>query len=226
MKKMFFYASLLLAAATLNSCSQDSDLAADEAATAAASALTPEQRAQIMELADKYGLNIEVLPQSVKRSGRNVNIDSLEQEFQQMAALQGKYEFSELRDSSVAIYKKGKGNVRRLRASMFTPETSGGEFEKFQFVDGSSYMVSVSWTYNGRGGGSVSVGLEPLSYNPLLAGCDFEQRGMQYQFIGIGENFNFSCEIWARKKSGIVVYKFYVYGDYSGGTGNAYLTTK
>ena len=35
MKKMFFYASLLLAAVTLNSCSQDSDLAADEAATAA-----------------------------------------------------------------------------------------------------------------------------------------------------------------------------------------------
>ena len=33
MKKMFFYASLLLAAATLNSCSQDSDLSADEAAT-------------------------------------------------------------------------------------------------------------------------------------------------------------------------------------------------
>ena len=35
MKEMFFYASLLLAAVTLNSCSQDSDLAADEAATAA-----------------------------------------------------------------------------------------------------------------------------------------------------------------------------------------------
>ena len=96
MKKMFFYASLLLAAVTLNSCSQDCDLAADEATAAAAGALTPEQRAQIMELADKYGLNIEVLPQSEKRSESNVNIDSLEQEFQQMAALQGKYEFSEL----------------------------------------------------------------------------------------------------------------------------------
>ena len=49
MKTMFSYASLLLAAATLNSCSQDSDLAADEAATAAAGALTPEQRVQIMD---------------------------------------------------------------------------------------------------------------------------------------------------------------------------------
>ena len=96
MKKMFFYASLLLAAATLNSCSQDSDLSADEAATEATSALTPEQKAQVMKLADKYGLSVEILPQSEKRSGRNVNIDSLEQEFQQMAALQGKYEFSEL----------------------------------------------------------------------------------------------------------------------------------
>ena len=60
MKKRFFYASLLLAAATLNSCSQDSDLAADEAATAAAGALTPEQKAQIMELAEYYDLDVTI----------------------------------------------------------------------------------------------------------------------------------------------------------------------
>ena len=60
MKKMFFYASLLLAAATLNSCSQDSDLAADEAAAAAAGALTPEQRAQVMELAEYYDLDVTI----------------------------------------------------------------------------------------------------------------------------------------------------------------------
>ena len=60
MKKMFFYASLLLAAATLNSCSQDDDLAADEAAAAAAGALTPEQRAQVMELAEYYDLDVTI----------------------------------------------------------------------------------------------------------------------------------------------------------------------
>ena len=79
MKKMFFYASLLLAAATLNSCSQDSDLAADEAATAAADALTPEQKAQIMELAEYYDLDVTIDDRPATRgAGQEFNIDSVE----------------------------------------------------------------------------------------------------------------------------------------------------
>ena len=87
MKKMFFYASLLLAAATLNSCSQDSDLSADEAATAAAGALTPEQKAQIMELAEYYGLDVTIDDRPATRgAGQEFNIDSVEAEFRRVAS--------------------------------------------------------------------------------------------------------------------------------------------
>ena len=92
MKKMFFYASLLLAAATLNSCSQDSDLAADEAATAAAGALTPEQRAQVMELAEYYGLDVTIDDRPATRGANQpFHIDSIEVEFRRIAALKGEY---------------------------------------------------------------------------------------------------------------------------------------
>ncbi len=87
MKKMFFYASLLLAAATLNSCSQDSDLAADEAATAAAGALASEQRAQIMELAEYYDLDVTIDDHPATRgAGQEFNIDSVEAEFRRVAS--------------------------------------------------------------------------------------------------------------------------------------------
>ena len=92
MKKMFFYASLLLAAATLNSCSQDSDLAADEAAAAAAGALTPEQRAQVMELAEYYDLDVTIDDRPATRgAGQEFNIDSVEAEFRRVASLKGEY---------------------------------------------------------------------------------------------------------------------------------------
>ena len=92
MKKMFFYASLLLAAVTLSSCSQDSDLAADEAATAAAGALTPEQRAQVMELAEYYGLDVTIDERPATRGvGQEFNIDSINETFQKMANLKGEY---------------------------------------------------------------------------------------------------------------------------------------
>ncbi len=42
----------------LISCSQESDLAADEAAIQTVGAFTPGQKAQIMELAEYYGLGI------------------------------------------------------------------------------------------------------------------------------------------------------------------------
>ena len=92
MKKRFFYASLLLAAATLNSCSQDSDLVADEAAAAAAGALTPEQRAQIMELAEYYDLDVTIDDRPATRgAGQEFNIDSVEAEFRRVASLKGEY---------------------------------------------------------------------------------------------------------------------------------------
>ena len=116
MKKMFFLASLLLAAATLNSCSQDCDLSADEAATAAAGALTPEQRAQVMELAEYYGLDVSWDESvQVKRGAvQAFNVDSVEDYFRFIASLRGTYVTNKEDIGRLRLPQQKRIGLRRL----------------------------------------------------------------------------------------------------------------
>ncbi len=164
MKKMFFYASLLLAAATLNSCSQDSDLSADEAATAAADALTPEQKAQIMELAKRSGQNFhfyETAPM-FRSSQQKENLDTLAAIFRQLAYMEGDYTCISAQDGE-AVFTKGKcvqTRVRRLSSGFL--ETQGGSFiDEVSGFGGGVIIVRVTWSVGSTTGpGTVSVSID------------------------------------------------------------------
>ena len=213
MKKMFFYASLLLAAATLNSCSQDSDLSADEAATAAAGALTPEQKAQIMELAEYYDLDVTIDDRPVTRGvGQEFNIDSINETFQKMANLKGEY-VCVSSNGQEAIFRKSSSSsklgIRRLTIPV--PEEISGSFEEWDNARGHDFKVTVNWTYIG-GGGTVTVGVEC----PALSWCVIETRNVQWIFTGQGPSFVFSCDAIARDiQSWKIEFKYKISGDYS-----------
>ena len=191
MKKRFFYASLLLAAATLNSCSQDSDLVADEAAAAAAGALTPEQRAQIMELAEYYDLDVTIDDRPATRgAGQEFNIDSVEAEFRRVASLKGEYTCVQA-DSGEAMFQKETIKAARpLRLTRMMGETTSGDFIQDKFVFGYWMTFRVSWSWGIESPGKVNVDVEagsgPYDIAPVIE---------SYTFMSIQPGFYFSGKL-------------------------------
>ena len=171
MKKMFFYASLLLAAATLNSCSQDSDLAADEAATAAAGALTPEQRAQVMELAEYYGLDVTIDDRPATRGvGQEFNIDSVEALFRHFASMRGTFSFDVLDGKPVEITLPQQKIVRLARISSNSLE-NGPTHKEYEMSANINYWILI--VIDCSAGGVLSVkAYETATARPLTVNLE------------------------------------------------------
>ena len=214
MKKFTFLASLLLAAVTLNSCSQESDLAADEAATQTAGAFTPAQKAQIMELAAYYDLDVTIDDRPLTRGTEQAfNIDSIDAEFRRVAALKGEYKCVQT-DGNSAIFEKEKDNsTRPLRISRTLGETYSGEFSDVKNARGYWFRIHVSWKWSITEPGSVTLGLETDSFPYDLTREDFS-----YRFYGMQPSFSFEAgyKMWNMHSNKIYA-RLTVSGHYSNG---------
>ena len=220
MKKRFFYASLLLAAATLNSCSQDSDLAADEAATAAAGALTPEQRAQIMELAEYYDLDVTIDDRPATRgAGQEFNIDSVEAEFRRVASLKGEYRCVQA-DSGEAMFQKETIKAARpLRLTRMMGETTSGQFTIDENVLGYWMSFTVRWKTDIEEPGYVRVEIDKGS-------CPYkiERKNFTYTLMGFQPGFVFSADLYVYNSNSYrLYYKLRMTGSYFNGVGSIYV---
>ncbi len=220
MKKMFFYASLLLAAATLNSCSQDSDLSADEAATTAAGALTPEQRAQIMELAEYYDLDVTIDDRPVTRgAGQEFNIDSVEAEFRRVASLKGEYTCVQA-DSGEAMFQKETIKAARpLRLTRMMGETTSGQFTIDENVLGYWMSFTVRWKTDIEEPGYVRVEIDKGS-------CPYkiERKNFTYTLMGFQPGFVFSADLYVYNSNSYrLYYKLRMTGSYFNGVGSIYV---
>ena len=220
MKKRFFYASLLLAAATLNSCSQDSDLAADEAATAAAGALTPEQRAQIMELAEYYDLDVTIDDRPATRgAGQEFDIDSVEAEFRRVASLKGEYRCVQA-DSGEAMFQKETIKAARpLRLTRMMGETTSGQFTIDENVLGYWMSFTVRWKTDIEEPGYVRVEIDKGS-------CPYkiERKNFTYTLMGFQPGFVFSADLYVYNSNSYrLYYKLRMTGSYFNGVGSIYV---
>ena len=216
MKKMFFFASLLLAAVTLNSCSQDSDLAADEAATAAAGALTPEQKAQIMELAEYYGLDVMIDERPTTRSANQpFHIDSIEVEFRRIAALKGEYKCVRHDSTSAVFEKESVESARPLRLTRTLGETYSGSFSDIKSAQGYWIRVDVSWSWSITAPGRLDVGVY-VEGSPY----DLSRESFEYAFYGMQPSFTFTgkYKLWDMYTNKIYT-RLKVTGYYSDGYG-------
>ena len=217
---MFFYASLLLAAATLNSCSQDSDLAADEAATAAAGALTPEQKAQIMELAEYYDLDVTIDDRPVTRgAGQEFNIDSVEAEFRRVASLKGEYTCVQA-DSGEAMFQKETIKAARpLRLTRMMGEATSGQFTIDENVLGYWMSFTVRWKTDIEEPGYVRVEIDKGS-------CPYkiERKNFTYTLMGFQPGFVFSADLYVYNSNSYrLYYKLRMTGSYFNGVGSIYV---
>ena len=220
MKKMFFYASLLLAAATLNSCSQDSDLSADEATAAAAGALTPEQRAQIMELAEYYDLDVTIDDRPVTRgAGQEFNIDSVEAEFRRVASLKGEYTCVQA-DSGEAMFQKETIKAARpLRLTRMMGETTSGQFTIDENVLGYWMSFTVRWKTDIEEPGYVRVEIDKGSCPYII-----ERKNFTYTLMGFQPGFVFSADLYVYNSNSYrLYYKLRMTGSYFNGVGSIYV---
>ena len=204
MKKMFFYASLLLAAATLNSCSQDSDLAADEAATAAAGALTPEQKAQIMELAEYYDLDVTIDDRPVTRGAG--------QEFNEYTCVQA--------DSGEAMFQKETiKSARPLRLTRMMGEATSGQFTIDENVLGYWMSFTVRWKAGIEEPGYVRVEIDKGSCPYII-----ERKNFTYTLMGFQPGFVFSADLYVYNSNSYrLYYKLRMTGSYFNGVGSIYV---
>ena len=220
MKKMFFYASLLLAAATLNSCSQDSDLAADEAATAAADALTPEQKAQIMELAEYYDLDVTIDDRPATRgAGQEFNIDSVEAEFRRVASLKGEYRCVQADSGEAMFQKETIKTARPLRLTRMMGETTSGQFTIDENVLGYWMSFTVRWETDIEEPGYVRVEIDKGS-------CPYkiERKNFTYTLMGFQPGFVFSADLYVYNSNSYrLYYKLRMTGSYFNGVGSIYV---
>ena len=220
MKKMFFYASLLLAAATLNSCSQDSDLSADEATAAAAGALTPEQRAQIMELAEYYDLDVTIDDRPVTRgAGQEFNIDSVEAEFRRVASLKGEYTCVQADSGEAMFQKETIKTARPLRLTRMMGETTSGQFTIDENVLGYWMSFTVRWKTDIEEPGYVRVEIDKGS-------CPYkiERKNFTYTLMGFQPGFVFSADLYVYNSNSYrLYYKLRMTGSYFNGVGSIYV---
>ena len=220
MKKMFFYASLLLAAATLNSCSQDSDLAADEATAAAAGALTPEQKAQIMELAEYYDLDVTIDDCPATRgAGQEFNIDSVEAEFRRVASLKGEYRCVQADSGEAMFQKETIKTARPLRLTRMMGETTSGQFTIDENVLGYWMSFTVRWETDIEEPGYVRVEIDKGS-------CPYkiERKNFTYTLMGFQPGFVFSADLYVYNSNSYrLYYKLRMTGSYFNGVGSIYV---
>ena len=220
MKKMFFYASLLLAAATLNSCSQDSDLAADEATAAAAGALTPEQKAQIMELAEYYDLDVTIDDRPATRgAGQEFNIDSVEAEFRRVASLKGEYRCVQADSGEAMFQKETIKTARPLRLTRMMGETTSGQFTIDENVLGYWMSFTVRWETDIEESGYVRVEIDKGS-------CPYkiERKNFTYTLMGFQPGFVFSADLYVYNSNSYrLYYKLRMTGSYFNGVGSIYV---
>ena len=220
MKKMFFYASLLLAAATLNSCSQDSDLSADEATAAAAGALTPEQRAQIMELAEYYDLDVTIDDRPVTRgAGQEFNIDSVEAEFRRVASLKGEYTCVQADSGEAMFQKETIKTARPLRLTRMMGETTSGQFTIDENVLGYWMSFTARWKTDIEEPGYVRVEIDKGS-------CPYkiERKNFTYTLMGFQPGFVFSADLYVYNSNSYrLYYKLRMTGSYFNGVGSIYV---
>ncbi len=220
MKKMFFYASLLLAAATLNSCSQDSDLAADEATAAAAGALTPEQKAQIMELAEYYDLDVTIDDRPATRgAGQEFNIDSVEAEFRRVASLKGEYRCVQADSGEAMFQKETIKTARPLRLTRMMGETTSGQFTIDENVLGYWMSFTVRWETDIEEPGYVRVEIDKGS-------CPYkiERKNFTYTLMGFQPGFVFSADLYVYNSNSYrLYYKLRMTGSYFNGVGSIYV---
>ena len=217
---MFFYASLLLAAATLNSCSQDSDLSADEAATAAADALTPEQKAQIMELAEYYDLDVTIDDRPATRgAGQEFNIDSVEAEFRRVASLKGEYRCVQADSGEAMFQKETIKTARPLRLTRMMGETTSGQFTIDENVLGYWMSFTVRWETDIKEPGYVRVEIDKGS-------CPYkiERKNFTYTLMGFQPGFVFSADLYVYNSNSYrLYYKLRMTGSYFNGVGSIYV---
>ena len=214
MKKRFFYASLLLAAATLNSCSQDSDLSADEAATAAAGALTPEQRAQVMELATSYGLDLAFAnPVGTHRfTAQTENVDSMQNFVREIAKCVGDYPLVNHTSQTAVYAREVMQTVGPKRLSSGFLEENGGSFtDMVSGPYGSPMVVTVSWLVSPTQKGTVSVSIDMNGSDLMSAG-----NSISSEFYGLN-SFTFKGTLRFYYGSGII--SLDIQGSYSNGVG-------
>ena len=220
MKKMFFYASLLLAAATLNSCSQDSDLSADEATAAAAGALTPEQKAQIMELAEYYDLDVTIDDRPATRgAGQEFNIDSVEAEFRRVASLKGEYRCVQADSGEAMFQKETIKTARPLRLTRMMGETTSGQFTIDENVLGYWMSFTVRWETDIEEPGYVRVEIDKGS-------CPYkiERKNFTYTLMGFQPGFVFSADLYVYNSNSYrLYYKLRMTGSYFNGVGSIYV---
>ena len=217
---MFFYASLLLAAATLNSCSQDSDLAADEATAAAAGALTPEQKAQIMELAEYYDLDVTIDDRPATRgAGQEFNIDSVEAEFRRVASLKGEYRCVQADSGEAMFQKETIKTARPLRLTRMMGETTSGQFTIDENVLGYWMSFTVRWETDIEEPGYVRVEIDKGS-------CPYkiERKNFTYTLMGFQPGFVFSADLYVYNSNSYrLYYKLRMTGSYFNGVGSIYV---
>ena len=220
MKNLTGWAALLLAAMTLNSCSQDAELEAAQETSATTGALTPEQKAQIMELAEYYDLDVTIdETRRTRGSEQEFNIDSLDAEFRRVAALKGEYKCVQT-DSATAIFQKETvASARPERITRMMGETTSGEFRDDKNVFGYWMTFTVSWKWGIEIPGKVDVDVEAYS-------CPYEvvPKISSYTFMGMQPGFTFSGELHLiSRDSGKILFRLRLSGSYFNGRGDVYV---
>lgn len=220
MKNLTSWAALLLAAMTLNSCSQDAELEAAQETAATTGALTPEQKAQIMELAAYYDLDVTIDDRAMTRGvEQEFNIDSLDAEFRRVAALKGEYKCVQT-DSATAIFQKETvASVRPERITRMMGETTSGEFREDKNVLGYWMTFTVSWKTGIEEPGYVRVHID-------YGGCPYEikRKNFTYTFMSFQPGFVFSEDLYVyNSNSNRLYYKLRMSGSYFNGVGSVYV---
>ncbi len=214
MKNLTGWAALLLAAMTLNSCSQDAELEAAQETAATTGALTPEQKAQIMELATSYGLNFSfvTLPKVRSSMSSTENVDSMTSFVKAVANCMGDYPLVSHTEQE-AVFARGENHAASpQRLSRGFMEGWSGSFVDMEVGPyGSPMIVTVSWMVGPTQPGSVSISIDFNGSDLMSAGANVSS-----EFYGLNA-FTFKGVIRFYYGSGLISLE--VSGGYSNGMG-------
>ena len=209
-----FLASRRLAAVMLISCSQESDLAADEAAIQTVGAFTPGQKAQIMELAEYYGLDLAFTdPAGVHRFAvQTENVDSMKNFVRRIAKCVGEYPLISHTDQTAVFARGEMPFVKPKRLSRgFMEENAGSFTDMVSGPYGAPMIVTVSWLVSPTQKGTVTVGIDMNGSDLMSAG-----NSITSEFYGLN-SFTFKGTLRFYYGSGII--SLDVSGGYSNGVG-------
>lgn len=204
----------------LSSCSMSSDMVEEDPRSPLV------LHAQIQDLANKYGLNIEINDSALAANAATLDLKQMESDFKSLAQLKGRYEMNVDGNKMTLDTKKEKSLMKNLksRSSLRSSvssilEQQSGSYDEHCGKNGTSIYFTVNWEYQPQGRSTVRIGND-IVVNGANQYYDPEVQGLYYQFVGALITFDYGFTVKCKYSLSLTV-EFRIDGHYSMGSGYA-----